>query len=143
VQNFPQYLINFAKRFITGSYASASSPATTSTSSSGTPLKLTRDPFGFRQVIVAATTFGKVYGFDSGDGSVLWSRVLGPGAGETGVRGTVHVVKMFVVGDLEDGRPVGKQARGPQVVLVAQRTAENVGFFDLKICCNELTVRWF
>jgi hypothetical protein len=72
---------------------------------------------------------GKVYGLDSADGSVLWSRVLGLGwAGETGVGGTMHVAKIFVVGDLEDGGHEVKTARGPQVVVVAQRRAKNVSF---------------
>jgi ER membrane protein complex subunit 1 len=89
---------------------------------------LVRDPFGFRQVIVAATVFGKVYGLDSADGSVLWSRVLGLGwASESGVGGTVDVVKIFVVGDLEGSEHEGK-VTGPQVVLVAQRRAKNVRF---------------
>ena len=72
---------------------------------------------------------GKVYGLDSADGSVLWSRVLGLGwAGETAVGGTVHVAKIFVVGNLDNGRHESKAASGPQVVLVAQRRAKNVNF---------------
>ena len=74
---------------------------------------------------------GKVYGLDSADGSVLWSHVLGlGGTGKTGVDGTVHVVKIFVVGGLENGRHEGKTASGPQVVLVAQRRTKNVNFFS-------------
>lgn len=119
------------RRFATGSYASATSPTIISTTSSDTAPMLTRDPFGFRQVIVAATMLGKVYGLDSADGSVLWSRVLGLGwAGEAGIGGTVHVVKIFVVGDLEGDGHGDKKASGPQVVLVAQRRAKNVGFIS-------------
>jgi ER membrane protein complex subunit 1 len=127
-------VINFVKRFATGSYASATSPATISTPSSDTPRTLIRDPFGSRQVIVVATMLGKVYGLDSADGSVLWSRVLGLGwAGETGVGGTVHVAKIFAVGDLEGGGHEGKKA-GPQVALVAQRRAKNVCFILCHFC---------
>jgi hypothetical protein len=55
--------------------------------------------------------------------------VLGLGwAGETGIGGTMHVAKIFVVGDLAGGGLKGEKVRGPQVVLVAQRRAENVGF---------------
>jgi hypothetical protein len=41
----------------------------------------------------------------------------------------MHVAKIFVVGDLADGGHQGEKARGPQVVLVTQRRAENVSFF--------------
>jgi len=113
-QDFPQYLINFIKRFATGSYASVSSSAA-STSANDSP---SRDAFGFRQVIVAATPVGKVYGIDSSNGNILWSRVLGLGwAGEVG--GKVIPVKLFVTRTVSDGET-------PQVVLVTQRRAENV-----------------
>lgn len=56
--------------------------------------------------------------------------MLGLGwAGESGVGGTLHVVKIFVVGNLEDGEPVSKKRDGPQAVLVAQRRAKNVRFY--------------
>lgn len=121
-QDFPRYLVNFIKRFATGSYASVSS----SVSSSGSPNSnspLSRDAFGFRQVIVAATSHGKVYGIDSSNGAILWSRVLGLGwAGEVGAK--VLPVKMFVIKTVGD-----EDGEGPQVVLVTQRKADNVGSF--------------
>lgn len=62
---------------------------------------LTRDPFGFRQGIVAATMPGKVYGLDLADGIVLWSHVLGLVSAGTGR--TLPVAKIFLVDDLEGG----------------------------------------
>ncbi|KAF8153864.1 hypothetical protein B0H34DRAFT_661928 [Crassisporium funariophilum] len=116
-QDFPQYLVNFVKRFATGSYASpTSAPAAVSTSSNSTE-GLSRDTFGFRQVIVAATLFGKVFGIDSSNGDILWSRQLGLGwAIEVG--GTIHPVKLYVMKTVSDGGD-------PEVALVTQRRAEN------------------
>ncbi|KAG5636275.1 hypothetical protein H0H81_008561 [Sphagnurus paluster] len=126
-KNFPQYLDGFVRRFLTGSYASpTSAPAPTFlTSDSPSNGRLIRDAFGFRQIIVAATVHGKIFGLDSSTGRVVWSRVLGLGwAAETG--GNVLPVKMFVLSAedtaAEDGNQEGK---GAQVVLVAQRRSEN------------------
>jgi outer membrane protein assembly factor BamB len=105
-QNLPQYLANFARRFATGSYATVSASATSSSDED----TLTRDAFGFRQVIVAATSHGKLFGIDSSNGRVLWSRVLGLGwAAKVG--GTIIPVKMFVTRTVSD-------PEGPQIVLV-------------------------
>ncbi|KZT68592.1 DUF1620-domain-containing protein [Daedalea quercina L-15889] len=113
-QNFPQYAVNFARRFVTGSYASVSSSVASSANASE---PLARDAFGFRKVVVAATGHGKVYGIDSANGQVLWSRVFGLGwAAEIG--GKVIPVKMFVTRTVNDGD-------APQVVLVTQRKASN------------------
>ncbi|KAJ7588211.1 hypothetical protein C8J56DRAFT_1164789 [Mycena floridula] len=109
-QDFPQYLVNFIKRFATGSYASASSSAAVDDS-------LVRDSFGFRQVIVVATVHGKIFGLDSSTGKTLWGRLLGLGwAAEVG--GRILPVKMFVTKTVNDGQE-------PVVVLVAQRSADN------------------
>ncbi|TFY63636.1 hypothetical protein EVJ58_g3135 [Rhodofomes roseus] len=117
-QNFPQYAANFVRRFVTGSYASASSSAAPSANASE---PLARDEFGFRKMIVAATAHGKLYGIDSANGAVLWSRVFGLGwAAEIG--GQVIPVKMFVTRTVSDGD-------APQVVLVTQRKASN-GLMD-------------
>src|SRR6202020_896330 len=118
----------FIQRFATGSYASLSTPASTPPTSSGTmTTTLSRDAFGFRQVIVAATAHGKVYGLDSSNGQILWSRVLGLGwAAEIGA--SILPVKLFVtrsVGDTDEDGELGT----PQVVLVTQRRAENVSLF--------------
>src|SRR6267154_117548 len=71
-KNLPQYLVNFARRFATGSYATVSASAASSSAED----TLTRDAFGFRQIIVAATSHGKLFSIDSSNGRVLWSRVL-------------------------------------------------------------------
>ncbi|CAL1698629.1 unnamed protein product [Somion occarium] len=113
-QDFPQYAINFAKRFATGSYASASSsiaPASNDTS------PLSRDTFGFRKIIVAATSHGKVFGIDSANGEIIWSRVFGLGwAAEVG--GRIFPLKIFTTRTVSDGDT-------PQVVIVGQRKADN------------------
>ena len=114
-QNFPQYAANFVRRFVTGSYASVSSSVALTGNASA---PLARDAFGFRKVIVAATAHGKVYGLDSADGAVLWSRVFGLGwAAEVG--GQVIPVKIFTTRTVGDGD-------APQVVVVTQRKASNV-----------------
>ncbi|KAF9473948.1 DUF1620-domain-containing protein [Pholiota conissans] len=114
-QDFPQYLFHFVKRFVTGSYASATDAAlpTSSSPSEG----MTRDTFGFRQIIVAATVYGKVFGLDSSNGDIVWSRVLGLGWAEE-IGGMIQPVKLFVVKTVSDGGD-------PEVVLVGQRRASN------------------
>lgn len=74
-KGLPSYLISFVKRFATGSYASVST-STTITSSNST---LSRDTFGFRALIVAALSCGVIYGIDSANGEIVWSRLLGLG----------------------------------------------------------------
>ncbi|KAL1943370.1 hypothetical protein VTO73DRAFT_4445 [Trametes versicolor] len=113
-QDFPQYAVNFVRRFVTGSYASASASVAPSTNATE---PLSRDTFGFRKVIVAATSYGKVYGIDSANGEVLWSRVFGLGwAAQVG--GQIIPAKLFVTRTVNDGEV-------PQVVLVTQRKANN------------------
>ncbi|KAF8229227.1 hypothetical protein L208DRAFT_1378999 [Tricholoma matsutake] len=122
--NFPQYVINVVKRF---AKALTPLPPLLLISTASAPT-LTRDPFGFRQGIVAATMPGKVYGLDLADGIVLWSHVLGLVSAGTGR--TLHVAKIFLVDDLEGGdhwigRFGHRKASGPRVMLVAQRRAKN------------------
>ena len=74
---------------------------------------LSRDAFGFREVIVATTAFGKVFGIDSSNGEILWSRVLGLGwAAEIG--GRIRPAKFYVTRTISDGC-------NPEVVLFTQR----------------------
>jgi ER membrane protein complex subunit 1 len=116
-RDFPQYLAHFVNRFVTGSYESASGPVAPLLSSNETNA-LSRDAFGFRKVVVAATSRGKVYGIDSSSGAIIWSRVLGLGwAAEVG--GRIFPVKIFTTKTIADGD-------SPQVVLVTQRKANNV-----------------
>ncbi|KAG6865380.1 hypothetical protein C0991_003083 [Blastosporella zonata] len=129
-KNFPQYLSGFIRRFLTGSYASTTSiPASTEE----IPV---RDAFGFRQIIVAATMQGKIFGLDSSTGHVVWSRVLGLGwAAEVGA--TVVPIKMFVLGGEET--TVEQATEGPEVVLVAQRRADNTLVDTVIFHINPLT----
>ncbi|KAG6836912.1 hypothetical protein H0H93_001278 [Arthromyces matolae] len=113
-QNLPRYLTAFVRRFLTGSYASSASDFSSSKD-------LVRDTFGFRQVIVVATVQGKIFGLDSSTGSIIWSRILGLGwAAEVGA--SVVPVKMFV---FSEGATGGQVVKTPEVIIVAQRRADN------------------
>lgn len=125
-RNFPQYVSHFASRFVSGSGALGTTPvAPVAESTEGGTL--VRDPFGFRKILVVATSKGKVYGLDSASGETVWSRVFGLGwAAKVGAR--IVPAKIFTVnavGDSEEQRP--------QVVLVTQRIAENVCNFILSL----------
>ena len=119
-QGLPHYIFHFVKRFATGSYASTHQRAVPASLTASALDPLARDAFGFRQVIVAANDLGKIYGLDSSNGAVLWSRMLGLGwAAQVGAQ--IVPVKLFVVQAVADGG-------FPEVVLVAQRRANNVLF---------------
>lgn len=119
IQNLPQYLVHFAKRFATGSYASASSSAVVENGGD-----LSRDTFGFRQILVVATALGKIYALDTSNGDIIWSRVLGLGpAAHTG-GGQLFPAKMFVT------RTVAEE-QSPQAVLIAMRQSVNVSIPSL------------
>jgi outer membrane protein assembly factor BamB len=60
------------QRFITGTY---SIPATAHGSSSG----LWRDTYGFKKIIVAATSTGKLFGIETAKGKTIWNVKLGTG----------------------------------------------------------------
>ncbi|THH17682.1 hypothetical protein EW146_g3182 [Bondarzewia mesenterica] len=114
-RDFPAYISHFIKRFATGSYASATSRAAPVDVDASEPIS--RDEFGFRKIIVTATDMGKVYGLDSSNGEILWSRVLGLGwAAQVG--GRIIPMKLFATTVVSDGKE-------PQVVLITQRKAEN------------------
>jgi hypothetical protein len=98
--------VGFIKRFATASYASVSAAIS---HDSG----LYRDEFGFKKIIVAATQHGKIFGIDSSNGHVVWSRVLGLGS-VAGAGGVIVPTKMFVVKTVSDGEV-------PQVVLLTAR----------------------
>ncbi|KAH9911778.1 uncharacterized protein BXZ73DRAFT_93328 [Epithele typhae] len=115
-QDFPQYAVNFVRRFVTGSYASVSAPVAAPVNVSE---PLSRDTFGFRKVIVAATGHGKVYGLDSANGAIMWSRVFGLGwAAKVG--GKIIPAKSFIIRTASDG-----EGEAPQVAIVTQRKASN------------------
>jgi outer membrane protein assembly factor BamB len=68
---------------------------------------------------VAATRFGKVYGIDSSNGKIIWSRIL---------NGQILPIKLHVTRTVSDGGD-------PEVVLVAQRRADNVRILASELCC--------
>lgn len=106
---------------MTGSYASTHQRAVPASVTASVLEPLARDAFGFRQVIVAASDLGKIYGLDSSTGTVLWSRILGLGsAAQVGAQ--IIPLKLFVVQTVASGS-------FPEAVLVAQRHAKNVILF--------------
>jgi len=116
-------VLNLVKRFVTGPYASTHKRALPTSEKEPALDSLTRDAFGFRQVIVTANDLGKIYGLDSTSGAILWSRVLGLGwAAQIG--GQIIPSKLFVVRTIADGG-------SPEAVLVVQRLASNVQLFVL------------
>lgn len=143
-RDFPDYAVGFVRRFVTGSYASTSSPVQPISNSNSTSDKpdattFSRDLFGFRQIIVAATQHGKIYGIDSSSGEIVWSRVFGLGwARDVGAK--VVPIRMYVlkaVGDDVEGAGV----KGPEVAIVAQRLADNVSAcFILWICVKLIRI---
>ena len=103
---------------MTGSYVSTHQRAVPASLTASVPDTLARDAFGFRQVIVAASDLGKIYGLDSSSGAVIWSRVLGYGrAAQVGAQ--IVPVKLSVVRTVVNGG-------FPEAVLVAHRRAKNV-----------------
>ena len=114
-QDLPGYLVRFAKRFTSGSYASTLQTA---------PLNATnlhRDQFGLQKLIVAATKSGKLFALDSSNGAVVWSRNLGV----TSAHGPeLHVEGMWVVREVGEGV-------NPTLAVIATRTREGVsGMID-------------
>ncbi|CAE6393262.1 unnamed protein product [Rhizoctonia solani] len=101
-QNLPQYIAQFTKRFATGSYSSL-----TSTTSSS----LERDPFGFRKMLVVATSYGTLLGIDTAQGTVVWRKIIG--VSSIGPA-DVTPVKMFITKSALEGPD-------PEVVLVAEK----------------------
>ncbi|KIY53056.1 DUF1620-domain-containing protein [Fistulina hepatica ATCC 64428] len=108
LNGFPSYVYNFVKRFVLASSSSLSS---------GMPDGVHRDLFGFRQVVVVATSYNKVFGIDSANGDILWSRRLGLGPASQ-VGGTNKPVKMFMLKTVSDGGT-------PEIALLAQRVWKN------------------
>ncbi|VDB86740.1 unnamed protein product [Peniophora sp. CBMAI 1063] len=98
-QNLPTFVVNFARRFLTGSYETPSSALDDG--------KLERDAFGFRKLIVGVSEYGKAYTIDSSTGHTIWSKRL---AGEA-----VDVKHIF---DLSE-----ESADTLRVVLIAVRTS--------------------
>ncbi|KAJ3784551.1 DUF1620-domain-containing protein [Lentinula aff. detonsa] len=123
-KDLPGFIIHFLTRFATGSYESATSSATVHPTSPSASSQLPfRDSFGFRQVLVVSTAYGKVYGIDTSNGDILWSRILG-----TGHESEAKIVPLdnafFVlktVGDA-DGNSL---TAGPEIALLAKSETES------------------
>ncbi|EKM76614.1 hypothetical protein AGABI1DRAFT_62973 [Agaricus bisporus var. burnettii JB137-S8] len=116
LQKLPAYILHFLKRFV----MNQSSLLTTKNNIQSD--EAVRDEFGFRQIIVVATMFGKVYGIDSATGNVVWTRLLGLGwAANGGAR--LAPLKLYTF----NGEGVGGEGKGTRsdVVLIVQRTAAN------------------
>lgn len=83
-----------------------------------------------------ATSHGKLYGLDSANGDIIWSRVFGlgwagePSSGKPPVGGTIIPLKSFTIRGVGDvnGSKDGDKA---EVVVVAQRKANNVSVHTL------------
>ncbi|KAG1820762.1 hypothetical protein EV424DRAFT_1347024 [Suillus variegatus] len=67
---------------------------------------------------MAATLYVKIFGINSSNGQVLWSRMLSLGwAAKVG--GTIIPIKMFITWTVSN-------PEGPQIVLVTQHWADNI-----------------
>ncbi|KAN0080356.1 Protein of unknown function (DUF1620) domain containing protein [Tylopilus felleus] len=135
-KNLPHYIIHFVTRFVTGSYASPSSPISLTSSGASTSTLphfvpshspassqiLVRDPFSFRQLLVVSTAHGKLFALDTSTGAIVWSRILGLGWASK-VGGKIVPVKAFVVRrtGAEDEVPEGREG----IALITQRVADN------------------
>ncbi|KAJ7173455.1 DUF1620-domain-containing protein [Mycena filopes] len=113
-QNFPAYAAAFAERFVTG----APPREEVVVSSHDRTAALARDAFGFKQVLVAATAYGSLFGLDTASGAILWTRVFGLGWAGDDVGGAVKPVKIYVV----EGE---SESEGKDVVVITQRRANN------------------
>ena len=95
-QDLPSYIIRFITRLTSSSYSSAVST---------TPLsldKLHRDQFGFQKLVVTITKGGKLFGLDSANGNIVWSRNLGL----FGEKAELEIVDMWTVREFRElGNP--------------------------------------
>lgn len=109
-KGFPTYADAFVKRLIsTGSNVPIAPQVHFHDDGS---LTMTSDTYGLSQILVTVTSYGKIYGLSTLDGSVLWSRKLGLGWAEE-LGANLIPVKLSIT-------------RGSEVVLVVQRKAQNV-----------------
>jgi len=92
----PSYIIRFITRLTSSSYSSAVSTIPLSLN------RLHRDQFGFQKLVVAITTGGKLFGLDSANGNIVWSRNLGL----FGEKAELEIVDMWTVREFgELGNP--------------------------------------
>ncbi|KAF8439746.1 DUF1620-domain-containing protein [Boletus edulis BED1] len=137
-KNLPHYIIHFVTRFVTGSYATPSSPISLARSGPSTstlphlfpnrspasPETLVRDPFSFRQLLIASTAHGKLFALDTSTGAIVWSRILGLGWARK-VGGRIAPAKAFMVRKTETGGGNGVPEGQEGIALITQRIADN------------------
>ncbi|KAL7412117.1 hypothetical protein BDY24DRAFT_393298 [Mrakia frigida] len=111
-RHLPAYLARFVSRLVSSS--SAASVLTTSPSTS-TEDGLFRDQFGFRKLLVVGTSTGKVFGLDSSNGNIVWSKLLGKSVVEGG---SLDILGVFVT------RPA-KTGLKPRVTIVGSSVVDN------------------
>ncbi|KAH7882607.1 hypothetical protein F5I97DRAFT_2067794 [Phlebopus sp. FC_14] len=142
LKDFPAYALNFATRFVTGSYSVTLPPSPSSIPSNslnGTmhypPLSASlsslsrKDTFTYNNNILILPTSPtpgapstKLFAIDSSSGAVLWSRVLGLGwAVEVGG----HIVPVKIFQRNAASSRTGDLSGEKEVVLVTQRRADN------------------
>lgn len=97
MQHLPSYLARFAYRLATSS--SATSVLTTAPATS-TEDALFRDQFGFRKLVVVGTSTGKLFGLDSSNGNIVWSKLLGKSVREGG---SLDILGVFVTRPAKTG----------------------------------------
>lgn len=124
-RGFPTYVEAFVRRFISGKYdVNLAIPAVVDGGDADGTSPLASDPFGFEQVLVVATSYGKIHGLSTLSGKVLWTRRLGLGwANEIG--GTTRPLLMSLL-DTAEGH-------SGEVVLVGKRRASNVSFSTISV----------
>ncbi|KAL1408482.1 hypothetical protein Q8F55_005294 [Vanrija albida] len=104
LRNLPAFAVRFAQRLSSADVVTRTPPLSLD--------RLHRDQFGLQKLLVAVTRGGKVFGLDSANGNILWSRNLGVFARD-GPELEVHQVH-FTRNLSEVGNP--------QVAVIAART---------------------
>lgn len=105
VKDLPGYLVRFVQRL------SDSTSAIVHTAPLA-PGKLHRDQFGLQKLLIAVTRAGKVFGLDSANGNIVWSRNLGFFS-QTGPE--LEVQNVFYTRNLSENG-------NPQIAVIAART---------------------
>ncbi|KAG8835265.1 hypothetical protein FRC17_004572 [Serendipita sp. 399] len=93
----PSYLFHFVQRFLTGTY----SKPVASLANLDEPGALWRDVYGFKKVIVAATSTGKVFGIETSKGKIVWNIKLGAGSPDASLK--VKPIRMVVLKTVSEG----------------------------------------
>ncbi|KAG8838290.1 hypothetical protein FRC18_005206 [Serendipita sp. 400] len=93
----PSYLFYFVQRFLTGTYSKpVASPA-----NSDEPGALWRDVYGFKKIVVAAASTGKVFGIETSKGKIVWNVKLGAGSPDSSLK--IKPIRMTVLKTVSEG----------------------------------------